>query len=440
MQTNNNKKRSVESFVVTQRGKTIYAPVTNTHLNAAGGSIVLTDGQAGFFATTGTLMNKSIIGADTAATAPTIALYQGTSASQNPSAMQYNAPLWNRMYERTTDIDSRYPIFATKQSYKPGSYSVHVIKNITALSLTTFGLRVSFRGRMAQEFFSSQEAMHLNVQFTTPAYSAGQLATAAPVSEIINNLVNEVLRNSQALNTSNRNRDGQWPVVGLALNTAGGAGTALSALAAGTAYNVVTTGAGVRTVTFTAEQIASIQAAATAASLAGTTTLETVSLTSPVTADVIMLMGLDRQPAFKDYDPLVKTRIDVGLTYGFNILSTYSNEASKAAEPQGSGYQLANKYLFTQGQRKYNLLDINDPIVNFPNPFDVTETYDVLSIMHETAAQVDTHNYVISPLVDYICVPTSTKGATGSAAMFTSIVSRLDSWLTSAGYPTTQAL
>jgi hypothetical protein len=438
MQTNTNKKRSVESFIVTQRGKTIYAPGTNTHLNASNGQIVLSDGQPGWFATSGALMNKSIITADTAATAPNIALYQGTSASQNTSLMQYSAPLSTRMYERTTTIESRNPIIATKQLYKAGSFSVHVIKNITALSLTTFGLRVAFRGRVAQEFFSSQEAMQLSVQYTTGAYTSGQLATAAPVSDIVNNLVYELLRNSQALNTGFRNRDGSWPEVALALNTAGGAGTLISALAAGTAYSVVTTTGGVRTVTFTAEQVASIQAAATAASLASTTTVEIANSTSPVTADAIMIVAMDRTPAYKDYDPLYKVRLEVGLTYGFNVLSTYSQEVSKAAEAQGSGLQLALKYKFTQGQRKYNLIDVTDPIIEYPNPFDTTDTYDVLSIMHETAAQVDTHNYVISPLVEYICVPTATKGIAGVAAMFTSIANRFDSWLTSAGQPTAQ--
>jgi len=438
MQSATNNKRYVESFVVSKRGQTIYAPVTNTHINAAGGNVVLNDGQLGWFATSGSLANKSIIGADTAAVAPNIALYQGTASSAAPGAQQYNAPLWNRPYEKTQTIESRNNIIATKQSYKPGTFSVQVIKNVTALPLSTFGLRIAFRGRVAQEFFSSQEAMNLNVQWTTPAYTTGQLATAAPVSEIINNLVYDTLRNSQALTSSTRNRGGAWPIVALAVNTAGGSGTAISALVAGTAYNVISTTTGIRQVVFTADQITSLQAAATASSLGGSATIETVSITSPVTADAILLMGLDRIPAYKDYDPLFKTRLEVGLTYGFNPLSTYNVEASKAAEPQGSGLQLALKYKFTQGQRKYNLIDVTDPVVEFPNPFDTTETYDVLSIMHETVATIDTNHTITSPMVEYVCVPTATKGVAGAAAMFTSVASRFDTWLTSAGQPIAQ--
>lgn len=442
MQSSTNNKRYVESFVVSKRGQTIYAPAAvsgrGTHINAAGGNVVLADGQLGWFQTSGSEAYRSLLAADTAANAPNIALFQGTSSSAAPGAQQFNAPLWNRPYEKTQTIASRNSIIATKQSYKPGTFSVQVIKNITALPLTTFGYRIAFRGRVAQEFFSSQEAMNLNVQWTTPAYTTTQLATAAPVSEIINNLVYDTLRNSQALTTSIRNRGGAWPVIGLAINTAGGAGTLISALTAGTSYNVVTTATGARSVSFTAEQITSIQAAATAAGLASTSTVEIVSVASPVAADAIILIGLDRIPAYKDYDPLFKTRLEIALTYGFNPMSTYLLEGSKAAEAQGSGLQLALKYKFTQGQRKYNLIDVTDPVVEFPNPFDTTETYDVLSIMHETVATVDTNHTIVSPMVEYICVPTATKGVAGAAAMYTSVTSRLDTWLTSAGQPVAQ--
>lgn len=438
MQSSTNNKRYVETFVVSKRGQVIYAPATNTHLNAAGGNIVLVDGQLGWFATSGTLANKSIITADTAANAPSISLYQGTSSSAAPGAQQFNAPLWNRPYEKTQTIRSRNTIISSKQSYKPGSFSIQVIKNITALPLTTFGYRIAFRGRVVQEFFSSQEAMALNIQFTTPTYTVAQLATTAPVSEIINNLVFDTLRNSQALTTSIRNRGGAWPVLGLAINTAGGTGTAISALVAGTSYSVISTTAGVRQVVFTQDQITSLQAAATAASLPGTSTIEIASIVSPVTADAILLVGLDRIPAYKDYDPLFKTRLEVGLTYGFNIFTTYNQEATKAAEPQGSGLQLALKYKFTQGQRKYNLIDVTDPIVEFPNPFDTTETYDVLSIMHETIASIDTSHTITSPMVEYVCVPTATRGVVGAAAMYTSVTARFDTWLTSAGQPVAQ--
>ena len=114
MQTNTNRKRSVESFIVTKRGQTIYAPSTATHLNANTGAVVLNDGQAGWFSVTGANANKSIVTADTAATAPVIALYQGTGSSATPWLQQYAAPLVNRVYERTADIDSKYNVIATK--------------------------------------------------------------------------------------------------------------------------------------------------------------------------------------------------------------------------------------------------------------------------------------------------------------------------------------
>jgi len=87
MQSATNNKRYVESFVVSKRGQTIYAPVTNTHINAAGGNVVLNDGQLGWFATSGSLANKSIIGADTAAVAPNIVLNRIKAVNKNTASL-----------------------------------------------------------------------------------------------------------------------------------------------------------------------------------------------------------------------------------------------------------------------------------------------------------------------------------------------------------------
>jgi hypothetical protein len=423
-----NNKRGVESFVVAKRGTTIYAPVTNTHLtDSVTGSVVLADGQLGVFGASGALREKSLIAADTAVTANSIAIYQGTDQD---TVLPY--PLWTRPYEKTQEIIANSNIYATKQVYTAGTNSTWVIKNIAALSATTFGMNIGFRGRAAQEFFSAQEGAYLNIEYITPVYTSAQLLTTAPVTEIINNVTYEILRNSASLNASIRNRGGNWPISAFAVDTTGASGVLISGLVAGSVVPVMTTSTGIKSIKLNAEQAASLVASATAAGLAGTSTIIVANITTPVLADAIMVMGMDRQPIFKDYEVLNKTRLEVGLTNGFNPTTIYNTEVSFAKEPQGSGAQLAMKYKFTQGQRKYNLIDITDPVVEFANPFDVTETYDVIVIHHDETQAIDTHNVVVSPMREYICIPTNVKGIAGVSPLWTALVARLDSYFTSA--------
>ena len=259
-----NKRKAIASFLVANRGVALYEPVTNTHLNAAGGAIVLADGQIGVFAESGQLMNKSLIAADTSVKANEIALYQGTSASANPSQPQYPSPLFTRPYEKTQTINSRFPITVTKQPYTVGSLSTYTIKNITAVPFSNYALNIAFRGRNAQVIGSSQEAIAINPQFNTPAYTAGQLATPAPVSEIVNNMVVATLRNSSAINQG-ITRQGNYPVLALAIDTTAAAtGVVISTLTAGTVLPIMSDIYGTKNIILNAEQAASIIAACTA--------------------------------------------------------------------------------------------------------------------------------------------------------------------------------
>ncbi len=426
-----NKRKPLASFIVAKRGTSLYQPTTNTHLNASNGGIVLADGQVGFFGEDGALTNLSLKSTDTTVAADKVAIYQGTPYSANPAMAVNQGPLFTRPYEKTQTIDFRRSVTVSKQAYTPGTLSTYVIKNITALPYTTFSLNINFRGRHTQVMGSAQEAISLNPQFNTPNYTSGQLATAAPVNEIIAQLTTAILRNSYLVNQG-VTRQGNYPVMALAVDSTAASGVVISTLAAGTVLPVLIDTYGTKSITLNAEMAESIKAAATAAGLSTANTIVPANINSPVLADAMMIVGLDRIQAIKDYEPLVKTRLEVGMTSGFALGSAYCRQVSFAKEEQGSARALNNLYLFTQGQRKYNLLDVQDPVVNFPSPFtDLTETYNVFVITHEYALMTDTVNSMLQTFTEYICVPTPVKGTPATTGLTDDIETRLESLLAS---------
>ena len=426
---NFNKKRPVKSFVIGGRGTSLYEPTGNTHLNASGGGIVLADKQLGVFAEYGPLLMKSLKAADTTVAAPIVSIYQGTVPTN------YGGPLPIRPYEKTQSINFKNSVRITKQPYTKGSLSVWSIQNITALPLTSYSVKIQFMGRHAQVIGSEQEAINLIPQFVTPNYTSGQLATAAPVSEIINNMVCEINANSFAINQGYL-RQGNYPVLALAVDTTFASGVVLSTLAAGTVLPVFVDSLSTKSITLNQEQADSIKAAATAAGIALTSTVVVASRTTPVLSQAMLIVGLDRQKAFKDYEWMKKTKLNVGLNSGFAISSTTCAERTFAREEQGGAESLANAYLFTQKQRKYNLMDITDPVVDYPNIFtDMTETYNVFVIEHEEKYAVDSVNTFTGMLYDYICVETPTKGTEAVTGLFTTLETRLNTLLASANLP-----
>ena len=426
-----NKRSPIASFVVAKRGTSLYQPTTNTHLNGSNGAIVLADGQLGFFGEDGTLTNLSLKSTDTTVLADKVAIYQGTPDSANPAMIKFQGPLFTRPFEKTQTIDFRRPVTVTKQAYTPGTLSTYVIKNITAVPYATFSVNVNFRGRHTQVMGSAQEAIALNAQFNTPNYTSGQLATAAPVSEIISQLTTTILRNSYAINQG-VTRQGNYPVMALAVDTTAASGVVISSLAAGTILPILIDAYGTKSITLNSEMAESIKAAAIAAGLSTADTIVPANNASPVLADAMFIIGLDRNPAIKDYEWMVKTRLEVGLTSGFALSSVYCKQVSFAKEEQGSARSLNNKYLFTQGQRKYNLLDVKDPVVNFPSPFtDLTETYNMFIVTHEYGLMVDHANSMLQTFTEYVCIPTPVKGTSATTGLTDDIETRLNSLLAS---------
>ena len=131
-------------------------------------------------------------------------------------------------------------------------------------------------------------------------------------------------------------------------NGDGASGT--TALAAGDVVPVINTNVGVRSITLTEAMATSIKNAAVAAAseFAGSTvaiadlewnilTVDTTTagLTTGGVADLIMLVSLDSTPVFKDRIPQVRTRLQVGLTTGFDFNLVGNTQYSAAYEGHG---------------------------------------------------------------------------------------------------------
>ena len=432
---NTSNKRPVESFVVAKQGQTAI-PSSGT-LNNTNGNVNLNDGQLGVVSDSvyGTVaLNAFTDATPTIAEAPVIAIYQGNSNSGSMNTASATYPLWVRPYERTSPIDGRGEVVVTKQVYRGPAHSTWIVGDATGeageinvLDETEYTLTTMFRGRRVEEFYSSQQAASLITSVTTPNFTTLGKTETEGRSWLVHNLAYDINLNSTALNVNPR-RPHKSPVVAFAIDTTGASGDAIgenmggsasTALAAGDAVGVVNTDAGVRSITLTEAMATSIKNAALALAGGVIANLEwsivTIDLASAYTdtADLIMLMALDETTAYVDYIPQVKVRLEVGLTRGFDY-STVTNAQYVYADPgQGDGRSLNLWYAATQGQRKYNLRHVEDPVVNFSTtPFSTSITYCVYNIKHSSSRQVDTFNTVLQPFNEVIAIPTFSSGTT----------------------------
>ena len=429
-------KRPVENFIIGKQDITTVV-ATGTLSNSTTGNVNLADGQLGIVSDSiyGTVALNSFCDATpTVAEAPVIAVYQGTenSASMNTATATY--PLWVRPYERTAPIYGNSPITITKQVARTPGHSTWIVGDATGsageinvLDETEYTLTTMFRGRRIEEMYSEQSAASLIVSKTTPNFTDLGKTETEGRSWLVHNLAYDINLNSTALNVNPR-RPHKSPVVAFAIDTTGASGDAIgenmggsasTALAAGDAVGVVNTDAGVRSITLTEAMATSIKNAALALAGGVIANLEwsivTIDLASAYTdtADLIMLMALDETTAYVDYIPQVKVRLEVGLTRGFDY-STVTNAQYVYADPgQGDGRSLNLWYAATQGQRKYNLRHVEDPVVNFSTtPFSTSITYCVYNIKHSSSRQVDTFNTVLQPFNEVIAIPTFSSGTT----------------------------
>lgn len=430
-----NNKRSVETFLVTTGDAALYNTAGGgDHINnTTTGAVRLADGQVGIFSASdyGTVaMNVATDATPTAAEAPMIYIAQGTADSANPAAAAQNAtyPLVPRVMERSGDISSESRILATKQDYAAPTDSIWVVGDTGALATggivaednTEYILSIAYRGYVVDEDYNPTATKVFRPSYTTPNYTTA--GTVNPLDHLIQNLMWNVNRNSRILSF---NFEGNEPVIGIALDLTGTAGTAVSGLSAG--YQpIINTTAGTRGLTLTAADITMLQAALPTGS--SIVTIDTTTAGTAATgADAFALMSLQRPLVFNDRIKWRKVRIELGLTSGFDWQQVYYDETGIAFEGEGVGRHLHLDYIKTHGQRKYNNLHRQVPITNYPSPIDQDVNYNRYTIEYANFQQVDTFNYVSSPQKLIIAMPAA------DTTTETQFDAAIDSWLTSAG-------
>lgn len=450
-------KRAVESFVVAKPSQAFYntAGSGNNLTNPSTGAVRLADGQLGIFSVSpfGTVaMNVATDATPTLAEAPVIAFFQGTSGSANPAARQYAYPLYNRPYAKSADINGNNPVFVTKQTYVLPTTSTWVIGNAageadeigTPLNQTEYTIKIGYKGRRFDEMFNPDQTLVYSPSYVTPDYTT--LGTAEPLDHLIQNLAWQINRNSKAMNLINRYTRPNEHVIAFAVDSTGTAGTAIGGvdpLAAGDVLPVVNSTVGVRSITLTEDQAASIKAAALA--VAGgviadlTWSILTVDTTTAGTttggvADILMLMALDADLAFEDRIPEVKTNLVVALNQGFNWPTVGLVHGTKPFEGSGSARYWNLLWRATQMQRLYSLDHTMDPVIEFPTPIVDDTKYVSWAIRSNSVGDIDTYNTSISPLMSYVLVPSS------ESTLITAIDTALNSWLPTAGHAGVQNL
>lgn len=445
-------KRPVETVLVATTGTDLYndtgAGAGNNITDSSTGAIVLADGQLGVFSASdfGSVANN--VALDTTPTygeAPVIYIAQGTEWSSNPGARPgATYPLWNVPYWRSGDINGNNWILATYKQYEAPTPSTWVIgleagnaQEIVAYDNTEYQIRIAYRGRRQDELYNAEGTAQFNPHYVTPNYTS--LGTAEPRDHLIQNLTWNINRNSKTININRTRFKGNEPVVALAIDSTGAAGTAIGGgapLTAGTFLPVVNTDFGVRGITVTQEQVDALQNAAIAAGgfvnvAAITWSVLTIDLSTAGTAtggvaDLFMLLALDADLAYEDRIPQVKTRLDVGLTTGFDFNTVYHNEEVQASEGSGEGRVWDRYYKSTHGQRKYNLDHTLDPVVEFASPVDTATNYDSFIFEHVDINQIDTSNLSESPHKTVVLIPT------GDTTLITEFTDLMNAWLTSA--------
>lgn len=437
-----NSKRAVENFLVAKRGVALYN-TANNHINTNTGSILLADGQLGFFDASGMGSNKlfrSLASGATAVQSPWISICQGTEDSAQPWNSTKKYPLVSRPFETSGVIKSQGIVSVTKCDYAPATYSSWVIGTtalpIVATKNTEYTMAVSISGHRSEEFYSEQQANFVNVSYTSPDYTT--LATAEKEDDLIQNLVYNLNSNTAAFNQNNR-RGNNNPLVAFAIDSTGTTGTEIATLAANTFLPVVSTTTGVKGFYPNAEMVASIKAAATAAGLTTasilTVNLATAGTTTGGVADSMMICALDSTLAYKDYGTLVKNRLDISLGNGFDFTKVYHKQEVKAFEGQGKGLVLDRQYRSTQGQRKYGLIHVEDPIIEYASPIATDDTYTTYVIEHLDVQSIDAHNNVEFRLKDVVLIPTLVKGTVNGStnSQETAFESFMNTYLASAG-------
>lgn len=394
-------------------------PVTGNIVAAP--NMNLTNGQIALVADSpfGTVALNTILGATpTIDQAPTLAIYQGTAASADVAGATATYPLAVRPYERSAPIGRTSYITVTKQAVVAPVLASTLLSAVTApVAATTYGVTVAFKGSDIDRQYSNELTAAVHAYYTTAASLSG---VTSPTDLVLQNLVHELNRHSQLVRYSAR-YNANDPLLALGLGTSG---TIISGLSAGSTLNVITVGGVTKSVVVTAPMLVALQAFATAG-FTHVVTVNKLTAGGAATVTAIGVIGLDRIKAFIDYVPEVKRDVDFGVKSGWTVGQYTITKTTLPIEGQGSGVVLDLLYKATQGQRKYNLRNTEDPIVNYPSPVNTALNYVTYNITHAKLTPPDSYSTAYAPFRDIILIPST------ETTVITAFDTALNSWLQS---------
>lgn len=453
-------KRAVETFLVSKASVALFntgSPDTNITDLTGGtvpkGTTLLANGQLGIFNASGygtETINTSIDATPSKAENPIVYIAAGLpkDATTNTGVnMPY--PLWKRPFERSGDINSDNWISATYQAYTAPAYSAWTVGApiagagaVNILDEQEYSIQIAEFGYANDIFYSSSATNVIAGSYVTPNYTA--LGTTNPVDHLLQNLAYEFNRNSRHLGIYNNNVfHGNANIIAFGIGKAAAAGSQISALTVGNVYTVVGNVNLGGTIVMTqaikdalimgaSAYVNGVQAASVGAATPGTTELIPIDLSTAGTAalnagvEAIVFVSLDRNPAYIDRIPFLKSTIRAGLTRGFDYATVNSVKAQDVHEGQGTVRLLEDQYRKTHSQRLYNLNHTEFPIIEFPTPFVAGTNYDQFVIHHVDTNQIDTTNLSESPLKTIVAIPN------GDAVVGT-FTTLFNAWLTAVG-------
>jgi len=453
-------KRAVETFLVSKASVALFntgSPDTNITDLTGGtvpkGTTLLANGQLGIFNASGygtETINTSIDATPSKAENPIVYIAAGLpkDATTNTGVnMPY--PLWKRPFERSGDINSDNWVSATYQAYTAPAYSAWTVGApiagagaVNILDEQEYSIQIAEFGYANDIFYSSSATNVIAGSYVTPNYTA--LGTTNPVDHLLQNLAYEFNRNSRHLGIYNNNVfHGNSNVVAFGIGTSAAAGSQISALTVGNVYTIVANvnvgGQIVMTqaikdalIMGASAYVNGVQAASVGAATPGTTELIPIDLSTAGAAalnagvEAIVFVSLDRNPAYIDRIPFLKSTIRAGLTRGFDYATVNSVKAQDVHEGQGTVRLLEDQYRKTHSQRLYNLNHTEFPIIEFPTPFVAGTNYDQFVIHHVDTNQIDTTNLSESPLKTIVAIPN------GDAVVGT-FTTLFNAWLTAVG-------
>ena len=384
---------------------------------ATASAVNLSSGQIGIYeaAPGGVVaMNVSVDSSNVSvpSDAPKVFFAQGTAYSASPgTAVGPSQPI----SVASLAIPSSGVKYITWKEADAGQSSAWAIGDAAANAgaintddLTDYSFDISFRSRIKDRNFTMSSLEVVQVHYSTPDYTT--LATVDPLDALVQNLVVQANTFSKIVTTNGRtgNRD----FVAFAISSTGtGAGIAINS-AAGTAAGV---GYGFTLTDLMVATLADV--VATSATLTNSSEIVPIDLATAgdgatATADMIIVMGLDRDLAV-GYDRIadVRTRIQVGLVDGFNYPTVLNEEGSFAQEAEGTARKWRLFYEDTMGQRFYAKNKTLFPFAyQYPDFIDDTKSYDAMILEYEDVPYTLDSSLTTDPHKLIILIPSDATG------------------------------